>query len=402
MSVMIKETKHDQKTIRKHHSLMLFKMIKDFGPISRADLAKRSQMSATSASKIVKGLLEQGFVKEVGQTEGGVGRKATLVEINPEGVLIIGVNIDLESIQAGIVDLNGRILSSLTGNIELSRTPEEVLDAVVGLINELISKCERSDDRIFGIGVSVPGIVDWPDGKVAIIPQFHWEDVEVKAYLEKKLQKTVLVDNQVKTILLGESLYGSTVGVDNSVCIFVGSGVGGAVMNKGEVIRGNNNAFGEIGHVTVDPNGVLCDCGRFGCLQTFICSSALEKESGARIEDIFAAEKRGEAWAVRLIDRAAEYLAMTISNIACVYNPQVILLAGPMVDHNPDWVAVVEGKYRKYLWNPLATSFDIRYPSLGDRVGVVGSSCLVLKGILESPFVTTEYEVQEGDLIFAK
>jgi predicted NBD/HSP70 family sugar kinase len=381
----VKEIKHDQRMIREHHLLLLFKIIKRNGPISRAELAKKTQMSATSASRIVKELIDQNFVEEIGQTEGSVGRRATLLKVNPSGALMIGINIDLESIEVGIVDLNGKIIMKRDREIDLSLPPMEVLSQVVELVNTIKEQIGDLANRIIGGGVSIPGIVEWPQGRVVMIPQFHWANVEIRKYLEEKLGMTILVDNQVKAILLGESLYGSVVGVNNAACIFVGSGVGGAFMDKGEVIRGSKNIAGEIGHTTIDPGGSLCDCGRFGCLQTFICASALEKESGKPIQEIFAADQRQEPWAVSLLDRAAEYLSMTISNVVCTYNPEAVVLVGTMIDQHPQWAKKVEQKCKRYLWNNFDRMLEIRYPQMGSHAGIVGASCLVLREFLESP-----------------
>lgn len=381
----MKETKHDQRMIREHHLLLLFKIIKRNGPISRAELAKKTKMSATSASRIVKELIDQNFVEEIGQTEGNVGRRATLLKVNPNGALIIGINIDLECIEVGIVDLDGNVIMKRDGDIDLSRPPMEVLDRVVAMVDEIKKQLGDLVHRVIGGGVSIPGIVEWPRGRVVMIPQFHWSNVEVRKYLEEKIGMTILVDNQVKAILLGESLYGCAVGVDNAACIFVGSGVGGAFMDKGEVIRGSRNIAGEIGHTTIDPNGVLCDCGRYGCLQTYICASALEKESGMPIQNIFEAEARGEVWAVKMLDRAAEYLAMAVSNVVCTYNPEVVVLAGTMINQHPEWAKRVEQKCERYLWDNFDRTLEIRYPHIGADAGILGASCLVLREFLESP-----------------
>lgn len=381
----MREIKHDQRMIREHHLLLLFKIIKRNGPISRAELAKKTQMSATSASRIVKELIDQSFVEEIGQTEGNVGRRATLLKVNPNGALVIGINIDLESIEVGVVDLDGHVIMKRDRDIDLSRPPMEVLDRVVQMVADIKEHIGDLKHRVIGCGVSIPGIVEWPQGSVVMIPQFHWANVEIRKYLEEKIGMNVLVDNQVKAILLGESLYGSVVGVDNAACIYVGSGVGGAFMDKGEVIRGSKNIAGEIGHTTIEPFGSLCDCGRFGCLQTFICASALEKESGKPIQEIFDADQRQEVWAVKMLDRAAEYLAMTISNVVCTYNPEVVVLAGTMIDQHPQWAKKVEEKCQRYLWENFDRMLEIRYPHIGSQTGIVGASCLVLREFLESP-----------------
>lgn len=381
---MLLETKHDQSMVKKHHLLLLFKIIKRNGPISRADLAKITKMSATSASRIVKDLIDENFIEEVGETEGNIGRRARLLAVKPKGGIMFGVNIETDFIEIGVVDLNGTIIFKKKKDINLISPPYEVLDDIADFITGIMDEYKNSNNRVMGCGVSIPGIVDWPTGKVVMSPQFHWSNIEVGKYLEKKISVSVLVDNQVKAILLGESLYGNAVGVESATCIYVGSGLGAAFIDKGEVVRGADNMAGEIGHTIVNPNGPLCHCGRMGCLQTYICASALEKESGRPYYEIFEAKTRNEPWAVGLLDKAAEYLAMTISNVTYTYNPEVIILAGTLIDEYPEWVQLVKKKAQKYMGTTDKLSVQIHYEA-SSTAGILGASCLVLSDFLDSP-----------------
>lgn len=381
---------NDQSKIRRFHSQLLFKLVKDYGPISRVDLARMTQMSGTSVGKIVKELIEQDFVHEVGQTESSIGRKAVLLEINPRGVLTIGVSVDTDACKVGIVDLRGNLIAENTTSVDLSRSAEDILKDMAIEIRKIGESIGPLSDKIAGVGVTIPGIISWPDGVVQASPQMRWRNLGVRKYLQEALEKPVFVDNQVKCALFGESFYGDIVGMRDCVCIWVGSGVGGAVMEDGVILRGGKNALGEIGHMTIDPSGPLCDCGRFGCMQTFICSSALEKEANCSMETIFAAERRQEAWAVRLIDRATKYLAIAISNAVCMYNPQVIVLAGSMVDRWPEWTRRVQGLYKEYLWEPLQDSFEVRCAKTSETSGILGASALVISELLQSPFKSQE------------
>ena len=186
----------------------------------------------------------------------------------------------------------------------------------------MIDQMDNSiSQKILAIGISIPGLVTWPEGATLTVPQLHWEDVKIKSYLEDKLDYIVYVDNDVRAVLLAESLFGSMKEYRNVACIYIGSGVGGAVMLNDEILRGHSNSLGEIGHMTIDPNGTLCDCGRLGCLQTYICSSELQRQTGQTIEEIFIAFERKEEWAVKTILRARKYISLAIANIACIYNP---------------------------------------------------------------------------------
>lgn len=380
---MSSNLKYDQGSVRKYHYFLLLGLIQKHKQTSRSKLAELTNMSNTSVGKIVKRLIEDELVIEVGQKEGEVGRKASLLELNPQGSFIIGVEIDLNAIKIASVSLNGKVNIERHVECDMGQKPEYILDIVVEEISTLINYIGHEvADKIIAIGVSMPGLVSWPEGKVLTVPQFHWVDVEIKAYIEGKLDYVVYVDNDVRNVLLAESLFGSMTSYKNSVCLYIGSGVGGAVMVDGEILRGHRNTLGEIGHITLDPDGALCDCGRLGCLQTFVCSSELEKQSQRTIQEVFDAFEHGEYWAIRLVNRAQNYLGLAISNIVCMYNPEAVLLAGPMVQEYSALVKDVESISNEHVWSPLKNSFQLIQPKIGRSSGVIGASALVLKEFL--------------------
>lgn len=375
--------KYDQGNIRKYHYFMLLSLIQKHKQISRSQLATLTKMSNTSVGKIVKELIADELVIEVGQTEGEVGRRATILELNPKGSYIIGVEIDLKAIKIASVSLNGEVIVKKHIECDMKQEAETVLDIIATeILNMVENMNSKIADKIIAIGISMPGLVSWPDGKVLMVPQFHWDNVEVKAYLEERLDYVVYVDNDVRAVLLAESLFGSMTDFNDSVCLYIGSGVGSAVMINGEILRGHRNTLGEIGHITMEPNGTLCDCGRLGCLQTFICSSEIEKQSQRSIQAVFNAFEQGEEWAVRMITRSKKYLGLAISNIVCMYNPKAVLLAGPMVEEYTALVDGVEALSNEYVWSPLKNSFQIIQPEIGEDNGVIGASALVLNEFL--------------------
>lgn len=375
--------KYDQERIRKYHYFMLLSLIQKHKRISRSQLAKLTKMSNTSVGKIVKELIIDELVVEVGMTEGDVGRKAIILQINPYGSYIIGVEFDRSGIQIAVVTLSGKIMAKSQMNFDTTKTPYEILEKTATAIKELIEQSEFPlKEKIIAIGASIPGLVTWPEGKVLMVPQFHWNDIDIKGYLEEKLDYVVYVDNHVRTVILAESLFGSTINTQNSVCIYIGSGVGGAAILNGEIMRGHSNMLGEIGHMTIDPNGAMCDCGRLGCLQTFLCSSDIEKQAQKPMNEVFEAYKRNEDWALMLLNKARNYLGLAISNIICIYNPEVVLLAGPMVEEFPGLFDNLEKEIYKYVWNPMKDSFSLNYPIIGKDSGVIGASALVLNEFL--------------------
>ncbi|WP_106496294.1 ROK family transcriptional regulator [Lentibacillus sp. Marseille-P4043] len=375
--------KYDQGRIRKYHYFMLLSLIQKHKKISRSQLAQLTKMSNTSVGKIIKELINDELVVEVGQTEGEVGRRATLLEINPTGSFIVGVELDKSGIQIAVVTLTGEVIEKRQLAFDIDKSAYNILGELAEEILRLLDQVGVDiKEKIIAIGVSIPGLITWPEGRVLRVPQFHWDNIDVKAYLERKLDYVVYVDNHVRTVLLAENLYGSMKDFNDSVCIYVGSGVGGAAMLNGEILRGHRNMLGEIGHMTLDPQGVMCDCGRLGCLQTFVCSSEIEKQVQQPIQEVFAAFERQEDWAIRIISRARTYLGLAISNVICIYNPEAVLLAGPMIQEFPSLVQDVAVESDKYVWNPFKDSFHLIYPEIGKDSGVIGASALVLNEFL--------------------
>lgn len=381
--MFVQQKKFDQQNVRKYHYFLLLSLIQKHKQISRSRLAELTAISNTTVGKIVKELLQDGFIHEVGHVEGDVGRRATILELNPYGALIVGVEIDLTSVQMAIITLDGTVVDQRQFAFDIKGQPVLILDKVTEGVMSLLQPLDPDmREKVIAIGVSMPGLVSWPEGKVSMVPQFRWNEVQVKSYLEERLPLNVYVDNHVRSILLAERLYGTLNTTRHAVCLYVGSGMGGAVMTNGEIVRGASNILGEIGHLTMDPNGPMCDCGRLGCLQTFISISELEKQAQQSIDEIFAAYDRGEAWSVKLLDRSKQYLGIAVANIICMYNPQVVLLAGPMIEDYPALTRDLKAITDRYIWSPLEHSFDVHHATFGKASGVIGASAIVLNEFL--------------------
>ncbi|WP_099361198.1 ROK family transcriptional regulator [Fredinandcohnia onubensis] len=380
---MTTNIKYDQKNVRKYHYFMLLSLIQKHKSISRSKLAELTKISNTTVGKIVKDLIEDHLVIEVGQIEGDLGRRATLLEINPQGAYIIGVQIDVNNVNIALVSLNGNLILKRNLIFDDMNNPKEALSKIADEIEIMICDFGTiNSKKIIAIGISIPGLVTWPDGKVLSVPQLQWYDIEIKSFLEQRLNYDIFVDNDVRSVLLAESLFGTIGKYKNAVCIYIGSGVGGAVMINGEISRGSFNTLGEIGHTTLDRNGPLCSCGRMGCLQTYLCSSELEKQAQKPIHEIFKAYHEGNDWAKRLILQAKQFLGIAISNVICSYNPEVVLLAGPMVQEYPELVEGINDIAGEFIWAPLRNSFTLVKADIGTDSGVIGASALVLNEFL--------------------
>ena len=374
--------KHDQDFMRQQNKITVYELIKNNSPLSRAAIAKQTGMSPTTVSRIVGELTEQGYVEEFEQLSGGLGRKAAMLRLVDTSVLTIGVELDRHRVGIGVMDVNGKLLSSRVTGRSPEEKVEETLSSIAAEIRRITADEGIAPSRIAGIGVGLPGIVDNEQGIVAFSVQLGWKDIELASRLKALIGYEVAVDNELKVKALAEHIRGAATGSRRTVLLGFGTGVGSALIIEGEIYRGESNSAGEIGHTTIDPNGAMCECGKAGCLQTYIITSSLLLEANKirkidTLEEIFEARRSGEMWAARLIERALIYIAITINNVLCVYNPDVVILSGELVENFPEISSEIEELcYSRFVWEPLRDTLSLKYTALGGEGVVIGSGLL--------------------------
>jgi len=321
---------------------------------------------------------------EAEQVSEGRGRKSTLLDVVNASVLSVGVELDIGHISVGIVDLQGQLVCSGT----YARQPDESADRTMERIEEAVNALVRMHgierSRIVGIGVGLPGIVDNKGGVVIFSVQFGWRNTPLADKLKQLTGFDVAVDNELKVKALAEHLKGSAIGSRHTALLGFGNGVGSALILEGEIYRGDMNSAGEIGHTTVDPNGMMCECGKTGCLQTYINISSLLSEANRfrpvqRIEEILEARRAGEQWAERLIERALMYMAITVNNIVCTNNPDSVILSGELIEKFPEMYDEVEQLCNsRFIWEPLRGTFTFHRSRLKEQGVMIGSGILSL------------------------
>ncbi|MEC0238713.1 ROK family transcriptional regulator [Paenibacillus dokdonensis] len=381
--------KHDQDFIKRKNRSTVFEMIKNNSPLSRADIARLTGMSPTTVSRIVSELYHLDFMHEIEQETTSVGRKAVFLQVNPQSVLSVGVEIDKANIRIGVIDLDGRVIGSRMIERQKNEASEITLEHIAGGINELIEEESFDRRRIVGIGVGLPGIIDHASGTAVLSAQLGWKQTDIAGVLKKHTGLEVAVDNELKVKSLAEHMYGSAKGSNRSVLIGFGSGVGSSLIIDGEIYRGESNSAGEIGHTVIDPNGILCECGKVGCLQTYIAEASLIEQSNkikpiTSLDELFQAKHNGEFWASSILERAMTFVAVTISNIACMYNPDTVILTGKLVERFPEVRAFIAEKcMEQFVWEPLRGTFQIVYSAFENDGVVIGSGLLAQSRFLD-------------------
>ncbi len=375
--------KHDQDYIRRKNKAVVFQMIRSSSPISRAAIARKTKMSPATVSRIVQELNDQGFVKETKlQTTSSPGRKAILLELDQTSVLTVGIELDKSEFKIGIVDFDGRMIHKRDVKREVFESLEETMAQIGQELQAIIEQENINPNKIIGVGVGIPGLVDTKNGEVILSAQLGWKCTDVANKLKAITGYEVAIDNELKVKALAEYSYGAAKGSTCTVLIGFGSGVGSALVINGEIYRGDTNSAGEIGHTIVDPNGVMCECGKIGCLQTYIAESSLITESNkvkpiSSLDELFEESRQGQLWATHIVDRAIAFIGITIANVISVYNPNTVIVSGNLVEKYEEVRSFIEkNELQQYVWEPLKDSYQLVFSELGSNGVVIGASIL--------------------------
>ena len=265
---------------RHNRSLVLQSLFRD-GPLSRADLARATHLTPTSASDLVAGLLDEGLVEEVGRRAGqGVGKPATLVGIIPDARHVVTLDLSAdEDAHGAVVDLTGKVLHRRTVP-RRDRVGQAAVDLAVQLARELVATTDRP---ILGIGVGSPGVVD-TRGVVTEAANLGWHDVALARHSRGRPGPARACGQRRQHGHPGRVRLRRPAG-ENLLLVKIGEGVGAGLLIDGALFTGDRFAAGEIGHVTVDDRGELCACGRRGCLETAVAVPLLRRRMADAPDD---------------------------------------------------------------------------------------------------------------------
>lgn len=369
--------KKDQRFIKRENQNLMLDIIQNNEAVTRAKLAKLTEMSPTTVSRIVESLIDMGLVKETNRQTEGVGRKATILALNPDLFITIGIELDERCIRYGFFDFLGRSIVTEETEKGPTQEPESVIMQMKQDIFRMIDQHHISNSKVAKACVGLPGIVDNVTGEVIMSAQLGWEHVPLAERLEQHLGIRVSADNELKLRAFAENFF-----TDNQhhtmVVIGIGNGVGSAVINEGKIYRGSLNSAGEIGHTVVDPNGMLCTCGNFGCLQTYIAEDFLVQEASKKsdaqnLTDIINASKGGNKWATNILERAITYAGITVNNSVCLYNPDKVILMGSMLEKSTYIRDRILEASRAQIWPPLEGSLSIEMSELGGKGVIIGA-----------------------------
>jgi len=367
----------------------LFQILRDGVPRTRSELATITGLGRSSIAQRVDALLGSALVGPAGEATSTGGRPPAQFAFNPSARITLAVDVGATHVRLAVTDLAAHVLVTDWHSIDVALGPEKVLRLVIERGRELIAEASRDVGALIGVGIGLPGPVEHATGKPRNPPIMPgWDGFDVPAFVGAELGATVIVDNDVNVMALGERFVGFR-DVDQLLLVKVATGIGSGIISHGELHRGADGAAGDLGHIQV-PNGehALCRCGNRGCLEAVASGAAVAvalRESGLEVatsRDVVALVRAGSVAALHAVRDAGRTIGEVLASAVSLLNPSVIVIGGSLsMAGDPLLAGVREVVYRRSL--PLATAnLRIVQAAAGDRSGVIGAACLVIDDVL--------------------
>lgn len=313
--------------------------------------------------------------------------------------LAVGIDVGGTNTKGLVADSRGEVLSELAVETRAAEGRERVISLIYESIQRLLQDTGLTLSDISGIGVGFPGELELPLGIVRAAPNLPgWNCVPLREQLQERFPTKVCLDNDANAAALGEYRYGCGRGIRNMVFFTLGTGIGGGLILDGQLFRGSRGMGAELGHMTVEPNGPTCGCGNAGCLEALVAApsvlrrareglsrgvrSALREAVGGQdelltVSLIARVAREGDPFAREILADAGRYMGIGIANVINIFNPEMVVLGGGMVNAGDLILGPARSEASKRALPSLAERVEIREAALGERAGCLGASALI-------------------------
>lgn len=364
---------------------------------SCAELSERTKKSLPLVQKVVNEMINDGYLEETGLAPSTGGRRPAVYSLKPHSMYIISVAMDQFFTRIEVLDTCNNHISSKELDLPL-RKKEKILDILLENIQAIISETGIDRHKFIGVGVGMPGFVDFNQGHNYSF--FETEERSIVKYLHEKLGLPVYIGNDSSLIALAEFRFGGARKKKNAMVVNIGWGVGLGMILNGQLFRGHNGFAGEFSHIPLFNNNKLCQCGKNGCLETETSLQVIiervreglkdgrptslkkEFESGNLLnqwKDIVRAAMDGDQFIIEILSSIGYNIGRGIAVLIHLVNPETVILSGRGAAAGRLWSAPIQQALNEHCIPRLAANTSIEFSSLGDEAFSIGCSALVIE-----------------------
>lgn len=396
----------NSKYVKKLNRMTVINTIKKHEPISRQQLAEFTGLTPPTISGIVRELLEAGLVSEAGLDKSSGGRRPVNLCLNPEAGYVIGIEVTRFESLIGIADLKNDPTDFRTVKIDMTE-PKIGVKLLADAVKRIMNEEKYLKKTFLGIGVAFPGLLNVHDGTVkrSINLGERWNNFNVKEALEKELDLPIFIENNSNASALAEHWFGGGKGCRDLVYINLGEGISAGIILNDRILQGAKGYAGEIGHMSIQEGGPLCNCGNRGCLESICGIPALVRQAKAElstipeddplkiawlkngnisINDIIESANISNSYSWQLLRQMSAYVGRAAANVINFYNPELIFIGGKMSIIGDCFMDIIRKTADTHAFPEIAFFTEIRVSELKERSGTIGACALALKYLFKT------------------
>lgn len=384
-------------SMRNQHRAVLLKLLWENREMSRAELARRTGLSRSTVSVIVNEILESGLVQELGSGSSSGGRKPILLGFRDNARSILGFDIGASHVGVVRTNLRCEVLGRRERFFLTREAPEETISLAFELADEVLPRAERGS--LLGVGIGLPAPVQRGNSAALSATMPAWLEVDVAGRFSARMGCPTYIDNDANLGALGEQWWGAGKEFEDLVYVKVATGIGAGMILGGRIVHGSHGAAGELGHLSLDPNGPPCVCGVNGCLNVLIGTQALLQRAKARLNHfphsilentglslraLIDAANQDDPLALEIVGYAGERLGEGLATLMNVLDPSVLVLGGEITEVGERLLKPVRDTVlRRTLVASVAEPRVVRTQI--DKQGIaLGAATLVLRAALDT------------------
>jgi predicted NBD/HSP70 family sugar kinase len=392
-----------QHALRIHNLALVLQHIADNEPVTRARIAQATSLTKATVSSLVDDLVSARLVTELGpEARGEIGRPGSALALNRTGFVGVGLEINVDYVAVCVTDLVGRVRYLRTRPRDnRGQSPARVLGRAIRMTQTAMQTAEAEGLTVAGLAVAVPGLVETEQGLLHVAPNLEWVDVPVAEVLKGRFaprDPPVMVDNEANLAALGELWYGGHDHLSDFVHISGEIGVGGGIVVGGQLFRGASGFAGEVGHVTVQPDGPRCRCGARGCLEQVAGQEAILRaagltgaagtsigQPGGSVAELVARARAGEPRTLQAIEAVGRALGLGVAAMVNMVDPGTVVLGGLYASLEPWLRAPLLEELRERVISQSWTPVRVLASRLGPDAAVRGAAGAVVREVLSNP-----------------
>ncbi|WKZ34576.1 MAG: ROK family transcriptional regulator [Anaerolineales bacterium] len=398
----------DQVFVREINLSSVLRLIHTQSPISRAQLAVLSGLNKSTVSSLADELLSRNLIHETGSNTGGAGRPATLLELNPQAGLIIGVELGVDFVSVAVTDFLGNIIWRRREDADPTEDQQKMINQTLRIVKEAMTAGKRKGIRFLGLGLATPGTVDLKEGVLIFAPNLHWRNVPFGKIFSEQTKLRIFVENDANAAAIAEHLFGTARQCQDFLFVFAGVGIGGGLFLNGRLYRGKNGYAGEIGHspIMAEPSQTVCHCGNRGCWETYANQYSIIQRVQARLEVkrtsiipkliaeqnvpltiplIKQAADAGDREAIDSFIEAGHAMGQGLASLINIFNPEKIIIGGPLSIAGEYLLPAIKETVTRHSLPEIDQQAEVLLSPFGPDASLIGAIAIVVDDVLSKP-----------------